>query len=89
MKGHPWKKLKKTLSREELKLLEEGVVHEREVVRKKFPFVITLAGVIGLVATLYGIEKLLDMTFLVDHPWFLLLLGVLILFATGLLYEKL
>ena len=34
MKSHPWEKLKKTLSKDELKLLEGGLEHEREYVKK-------------------------------------------------------
>lgn len=47
-----------------------------------------LAG-FGLVSTLYGFEKLLDRTALINHPWILLGTGVLVLLLTGAYYRKL
>lgn len=47
-----------------------------------------LAG-FGLVSTLYGFEKLLDQTTLINHPWILLAIGVCVLLFTGAYYRKL
>lgn len=48
-----------------------------------------LLGAFGLVSLLYGFEKLLDRTALVDQPWTLVLLGVFLLLLTGSFYNKL
>ena len=51
MKTHPFSKLKETLSKEEIELLERGVEHERTKIRKRFPFIITILGAFGVVST--------------------------------------
>lgn len=89
MKSHYFEKLKQSLSKDQINLLEEGLKHEQERVQKRFPFAVTLTGVVGLVSTLYAVEKLLDMTFLIEKPWYLLILGIFLLAITGLLYKKL
>lgn len=82
-------KLKNNLTKEELILVEKLVETERDKIKSKFPFLITLVGVFGVVSTLYGIEKLIDMSPLSGAPWLLLLIGIVLLVITGYLYEKL
>jgi len=82
-------KLKHTLTKEELILVEKLLESERDKIKTKFPFIVTIIGVFGVVATLYGIEKLIDMTPLSTMPWFLFIIGIILLLITGYLYEKL
>ncbi len=42
---------------------------------------------LGVVATFYGFEKILDSTSLVNHPWLMLAFGSLILILTGAFYN--
>ncbi len=56
---------------------------------KKVPLLAPLLAAFGLVATLYGFEKILDSTFLVDQPWLLLGTGVVVLLLTGAFYDHL
>lgn len=56
----------------------------------RFPLLFTLLGTFGLVATLYGFERLIDKSdFLSDNPFILLGMGLLTLILTGSLYKKL
>ncbi|MBU1164267.1 hypothetical protein KKA15_01745 [Patescibacteria group bacterium] len=82
-------KVKHALSKEELTIIEHSLSQKRERVFKRYPMLFTLMGTFGLVATLYGFEKILDQTFLVEKPFFLLTIGIVILLFTGLLYKKL
>jgi len=56
---------------------------------KKIPLLAPLMVAFGLVATLYGFEKVIDQTFLVNEPWLLLGSGVFVLLLTGAFYDKL
>jgi len=82
-------KAKKVLSTEEIRTIEHSLSLKKERAFKRFPMLFTLLGTFGLVATLYGFEKILDKTFLIDYPFVLLALGVVILLFSGLLYKKL
>ncbi len=56
----------------------------------RFPLLFTLLGALGVVATFYGFERLIDkIDLLADNPFILLASGVLILIFTGSLYKKL
>lgn len=68
-----------------LKLLEG-----RNKVALRFPLLFGLAATFGLVATIYGFNALISkVTWLVENPWAVLLLGVFTLLATGTAYKKL
>jgi hypothetical protein len=56
---------------------------------ERFPLAFTLLGTFGVVATFYGFEGIIDSTFLNEHPFVLLCVGLLTLVATGSLYRKL
>lgn len=63
---------------------------KRDHVFKRFPLLFTLMGTFGLVATLYGFERLIDQIELfVENPLILLGTGILTLVLTGTLYKKL
>lgn len=56
----------------------------------KFPLLFTLFSTFGLVATLYGFEKMIDqIDFFANNPYIILGTGLLILFVTGVLFKKL
>jgi len=56
----------------------------------RFPIIFSLLTTFGLVATLYGFEKVIDkIGFLSDRPEILLIVGLLTLAGTGSLYKKL
>ena len=56
----------------------------------RFPIVFSLLTTFGLVATLYGFEKVIDnIDMLNKHPEILLIVGLTTLAATGTLYKKL
>jgi len=56
----------------------------------RFPIIFSLLTTFGLVATLYGFEKVIDkIDILSDHPEILLVVGLATLAGTGTLYKKL
>ena len=65
--------------------------HESEWQRRlnSIPLLAPMLGAFGLVSTFYGFEKILDQTYLVDHPWLLLATGFTVLLFTGVFYRKL
>ena len=68
----------------------ESVKHIRDSAFARFPLLFVMLSTFGLVATLYGTEKIIDATPLfADNPWAVLLAGVGTLIFTGALYKKL
>ena len=56
----------------------------------RFPIILVFFSTFGLVATLYGFEKVIDqIPFFEEHPFMVLVAGVLTLAGTGALYNKL
>ena len=56
----------------------------------RFPVVFMLLSTCGLVATLYGFEKVIDeVGFFASHPEMILVVGLVTLAFTGTLYRKL
>ena len=68
----------------------EKMIEKRDSAELRFPLLTALAATFGFVSVLYGFEKMIDQVDLfVDKPWILLIVGLLILGATGALYRKL
>ena len=64
--------------------------HLRDSAFARFPVVFVLLSSFGVVATLYGFEKVIDqIEFLNKNPLTLLLAGIFVLIVTGSLYKKL
>lgn len=62
----------------------------RDSTFSRFPFVFTFLTTFGLVATLYGFEKVIDqIAFFKDNPITVLIAGIATLTLTGTLYKKL
>lgn len=62
----------------------------RTSVLKRFPVLFSLLVVFGLSTTYNAFEKnVTQSVFLNEHPFFMLLLGILVLAFTGRLYKKL
>lgn len=79
---------------EPLAKLEQKVVHsltnQRDKTAVRFPLLFGLAVTFGLVSTFYGFEGLINkVVWLQDNPWATLLVGVIVLIATGTAYKKL
>ena len=56
----------------------------------RFPVVFVFLSTFGLVATLYGFEKVIDeIQFFSENPKMVLVAGILVLAFTGTLYKKL
>jgi hypothetical protein len=82
-------KLSEEIRAEEQKALQE-IISRRDAALQRFRLLFTLTGSFGLVATFYGFEHMIDsIPVLADNPMILLATGVIILFATGKLYQKL
>jgi hypothetical protein len=63
---------------------------QRLKAENRFPLVTALFVTFGLVAVLYGFEKLIDrISFFVNYPYVLLVIGLVILWLTGTVYKKL
>lgn len=70
--------------------LAHSIVNKRETAAQRFPLFFGLAATFGLVSVLYGFEKLIDQTtFLANNPAILLVIGLVVLMATGAAYRKL
>ena len=62
----------------------------RDSLLARFPILLVFLSTFGLVATLYGFEKVIDqIPFFVEHPLMVLVAGILTLAGTGALYNKL
>lgn len=68
----------------------EKARQRRESIAERYPLTFALIGTFGLVSTFYGFEKIIDsITLFVNHPWILLVAGLVTLSATGLALRKL
>lgn len=68
----------------------QGAKGLRDSTFTRFPIIFSLLTTFGLVATLYGFEKVIDkIDFLSNNPEILLFIGLLVLAGTGSLYKKL
>jgi hypothetical protein len=66
------------------------VKHIRDSAFTRFPFLFVFLSTFGVVATLYGFEKLIDqIDYFQEHPGMVLVAGVITLLVTGSLYKKL
>lgn len=62
----------------------------RQSAFKRFPTLFTLLVTIGVAATFFGLERLMQKTpSIYEHPAITLCVGLLILIVTGRLYKKL
>lgn len=67
-----------------------GLLRRRQSAFERFPLLFTLMAAFGLVATIYGFERLIDkIDFFSDNPFILLAVGLITLIITGTLYKKL
>ena len=74
----------------EIRRLRDRISDMQESAFERFPLVFTLLGTIGLVATLYGFEGVLDdVDFFADNPLAMLVAGLVLLVVTGTLYRQL
>ena len=78
--------------------LVSGVIKEAETivkpvrrsVLKRFPIAFSLLVTFGVAAVFYGFERvLMEVSYLNDKPFLILLLGIGVLALTGTLYKKL
>jgi hypothetical protein len=71
------------------KIIEKSKAR-RESIAERYPMTFALIGTFGLVSTFYGFEKIIDsIDLFVNHPWILLVAGILTLLVTGLALRKL
>ncbi|MBI4175052.1 hypothetical protein HY523_00360 [Candidatus Berkelbacteria bacterium] len=70
-------------------LVTQSFVQQPRKQLGRIPLLIPLLATFGLVATFYGFEKFLDQTILVNHPFELIGIGVVILLITGAAAQKL
>jgi hypothetical protein len=77
------------ITKSEAELIKK-ISSERKLVETKFPLLFGLTATFGLVSILYGFEKIIDkVSLFTEQPWILLVVGVLLLLATGAAYRKL
>ena len=69
--------------------ISQKLSEKSQAVFNRFPLLFTLLATFGLVATLYGFEKIMDNLGLSENPYILLVFGVATLIFTGSLYRKL
>ena len=74
-------------------LVEETTKEAQKTIRPtlvKFPLLYGLLVTFGVVATLYGFERIINgIPFLADRPFYILGIGIVTLIFTGTLYKKL
>lgn len=62
----------------------------RDSLFKRFPILATLVITFGVSATLFGMERLImEMTWFNNHPFLILMVGIMTLVVSGKLYQKL
>lgn len=62
----------------------------RQSAFRRFPALFLLLVTFGVSAVIFSFERILmELTYLYDRPWLILLLGITILVLTGKLYRKL
>jgi len=70
--------------------LTRGARTVRDSAFARFPIIFVLLSTFGFVATLYGLEKLIDtVPLLAERPFLVFALGLATLVFTGSLYKKL
>jgi len=75
---------------ETIRVVDKVVAEKRKAVFNRFPLLFTLLGTFGVVATLYGFERIIDrIPLFLENPYILLIFGLLVLGSTGSLYRKL
>lgn len=69
---------------------EEIFTPMRDSLFKRFPISAPILVTFGVAATFFGIERIIaEITWLNEHPLFILLLGIMALIVSGKLYQKL
>lgn len=82
-------KRKQSTSKKDSRYVKE-LIHTRNSAFRRHPLLFALLGTFGVVATFYGFQHILeDIPLLANHPYIALIVGLLILLATGKLYKKL
>lgn len=72
------------------KAVMQSFEKNRERLSQKYPFVFTMMAAFGLVATFYGLERIIDgIDLLANNPIIMLLTGIVALVITGQLYKRL
>jgi uncharacterized integral membrane protein len=72
------------LAKEVDKTIQKGGKH----VFKKYPLTFATMGMIGFAAVLFGLEGLINqISFLINRPWLILVIGIALLVLSGTLYE--
>ena len=75
---------------ETMRVVDKVVAEKRQAVFKRFPLLLTLLATFGVVATLYGFERIIDtIPIFAENPFILFVVGLLALAFTGTLYKKL
>jgi len=70
--------------------LEKQALYYRKSVLHRFPFLIIGLSTFGVVAVLYGFEKMIDsVPLLSENPIIIMVTGFIALAVTGTLYKKL
>lgn len=74
-------------TKNEEKIIEK-IADQRIKARKKFPFVEASIAVLGLQATFYGFQKMMDQVPLfAQHPWIIFAGGIIFLIVSGTVYK--
>ncbi len=80
---------KNSITEVEQKLLDE-LEKQRDKVQTRYPLLFIFLVTFGAVATLQGFNKIISgIDIFEDNPWIMFVSGLLILTATGTLYQKL
>ena len=69
---------------------DKTIQKEWRPIFKKYPLTFTMMSVIGFVATVYGLEGVIDnIEFFHNNPFVVLIIGLLLLLLTGTLFKRL
>lgn len=73
-----------------VKEIHDNVSHYTNPVLKKYPLIFAFLVTFSFAAILHSFELITDETPIIkEHPYYLMLAGVLVLILTGTLYKKL
>lgn len=68
--------------------IENTIQRRRDTYARRYPTATTIIAILGVILTYYAIEQIIDATRLANHPFIILVIGILFLIVTGRLIKQ-
>ena len=63
--------------------IENTIQRRRDTYAQRYPTATTIVAILGVILTYYAVEQIIDATWLANHPFIILAIGILFLIVTG------